>query len=164
MLRQGSPPPSCNIFLPVVVTSSLFMWIPFFLLILHVPLRLPFSPLLPLFPSTISPLLHFPLSVSHSPTPTPPLFSSSSAPPPLSRVYCSRKASTDTSMCVFVHVWAATVDSTSELHTIMSGEGGGNLEGGKKKPCMRVKGSDQNIDCWRVTSQPCKQNPFKSLE
>lgn len=74
------------------------------------PVSLSGSPSVPI-PSTIAALLHFPRSVypfqSH---PTPPLFSSSSAPPPLSRVYCSRKASTDTSMCVFVHVCAATVD------------------------------------------------------
>lgn len=130
MQRQGSPPPTCNVFLSVVVTSAVY---------LKTPLCLPLSP------SSGSPSVPFPSISFHylTPSPFPSLCLSLSlppsttttttsflflqcSPPPLSCVYCSRKSSTDTSMCVFVHVCATTVNPASEPHTIMSKAGGFN--------------------------------------
>ena len=129
---KGPLPPPCNISpslaLSVAVTSSLFVSKP-----LVLPLRLPLSPL------NSSPLSH-PFSISPSIrlsllTPPPQLFSLPPVipPPPLCRVYCSRKSSTDTSMCVFVHVCVCVCvhhygRSMSEPHTIMCRDGG--REGG----------------------------------
>lgn len=128
MQRQGSPPPSCNVSLDVVVTSSLFISKPVF------PFSLYFSPLS--HPFSISLALSLPLSI-----PPPPPFSSSSAPPPLSRVYCSRKSSTDTSMCVFVHVCvcvcATTVDPRAKL-TRSWAKKEVRFNAHKKKPCVCV--------------------------
>lgn len=89
---------------------------------------LPFAPpLSPCFsplsrPFSISLALSIPLPPHHHLfSPPPPL-----PPPLLSRVYCSRKSSTDTSMCVFVRVCVCvtTVRTVSEAHTITSKGGG----------------------------------------
>lgn len=111
-------------------------------LILFVPLLLPFGA----FSFYLAPSPFPSLCLS----PPPPLFSSTNAPPPLSHVYCSRKSSTDTSMCVCAY----KTDMQAKL--IWSSA---NKEF-KKKSLNVVKSSDQH---WLLkdTSQPCKYTPLK---
>lgn len=130
-------------------------------------------PLFPLCPSQAPLQLLFSSIYSHNLTPSPfpslclsfalpplpPLFSSSSAPPPLSSVYCSRKASTDTSMCAFVHVCTTTADPRASLiRANMSRE----VRFWKTLPVHQALGSKHWFLIHYITAM--QTNPLKSLE
>lgn len=166
MLRQGSPPPSCNVFLSVIVTPSLLVSVPLFHLSFfsapppasQYPSQAPLQSLFPRCLSTISPLLHFSL------TPTPStsflfLQCSPSFLPRLLQQKSQHRENQHVCVCTSVCVCDTTVNPRASLTRSPAMKV--KL---RKSPRVRVERSDQNIDCWRVTSQPCKQTPFKSLE
>lgn len=130
---------------------------------------------LPLFPLSCSTSVPFPsicsrslspspfpsLCLSSSLPPLPHLFSSSSAPPPLlSRVYCSRKASTDSSMRVFGTCVRYYGGSVSNPNATVRRRGGLENNNNKKENSPEIDRSDQNIDFLHITSRPCKQPPL----
>lgn len=87
-------------------------------------------------------------------SPPAPLFSSSDAPPPLSHVYCSRKSSTDTSMCVCA--CRCTMDLQANLTCSWA-----KKWSKKKKKLVHVCQTFWSKH-WllKVTSQPCKHTPL----
>lgn len=129
MQRQGSPPPPRWVF-HAVVTSCLFTSTNRSCSPSFCPTRAPLRS--PLFPPVshhyLTPSPFPSLCLSLCPPTTISFLLLLHCPPLLSHVYCSRKSSTDTSMCVFVHVCVCvcvtTVRTVSKAHTITS-EGGG---------------------------------------
>lgn len=131
---------------------------------LRAPLGLLLRSLFPPFLSTISPLLHFPRSIypshSHPSLSTSFLFlqrTPSSLPCLLQQK--SQHRHQHVCVCTCVRCYGRSTSGASRDH-----ERRRRWHYFLKKPCVCVERSDQNIDCWCVTSQPRKQNPLKSLE